>query len=110
MARSIKKGPFVDQNILEKLSKMKPGDKTPIKTYSRDSMITPEMIGFVFAVHNGKDFIRVEVKEEMVGHRLGEFAPTRKFIKHGGKMQRALEAKTGETPKEPETKVTKVKV
>jgi len=109
MARSLKKGPFVDENLLEKLSKMKAGDKTPIKTYSRDSMITPEMVGFVFAVHNGKDFIRVEVKEEMVGHRLGEFAPTRKFIKHGGKMQRALEAKAGET-KETEVKVTKVKV
>jgi small subunit ribosomal protein S19 len=80
MARSLKKGPFVDENLLEKLSKMKAGDKTPIKTYSRDSMITPEMVGFVFAVHNGKDFIRVEVKEEMVGHRLGEFAPTRKFM------------------------------
>jgi len=109
MARSIKKGPFVDSNLLKKISRLKAGDKTPIKTYSRDSMITPEMIGFVFAVHNGKDFIRVEIKEEMVGHRLGEFSPTRKFIKHGGKMQRALESKTGET-KVGETKVTKVKV
>lgn len=110
MARSLKKGPFVDPKLLKKISRLKPGDKTPIKTYSRDSMITPEMIGFVFAVHNGKDFIRVEVKEEMVGHRLGEFAPTRKFIKHGGKMQRALEAKAGETAREEETKITKVKV
>ncbi len=109
MARSIKKGPFVDSKLLKKLSRLKAGDKTPIKTYSRDSMITPEMIGFVFAVHNGKDFLRVEIKEEMVGHRLGEFSPTRKFIKHGGKMQRALETKTGETKTE-ETKVTKIKV
>lgn len=110
MARSIKKGPYVDEKLLKKISQMKTGDKTPIKTYARDSMITPEMIGFVFAVHNGKDFIRVEVKEEMVGHRLGEFSPTRKFIKHGGKMQRALEAKAGEAAKETETKITKVKV
>ncbi len=111
MSRSLKKGPFVDSKLLKKISKMKPGDKTPIKTYSRDSMIIPEMIGYVFAVHNGKDFIRVEVKEEMVGHRLGEFAPTRKFIKHGGKMQKALEAKMSESQKEQQgPQITKVKV
>ncbi len=91
MARSIKKGPFVDSNLLKKISQLKAGDKTPIKTYSRDSMITPEMIGFVFAVHNGKDFIRVEIKEEMVGHRLGEFSLTRKFNGHSkkGKVARS---------------------
>ena len=94
MSRSLKKGPFVDEKLLKKLSRLKIGDKTPIKTYSRDSVIIPQMIGFVFAVHNGKTFINVEVREEMVGHRLGEFAPTRKFIKHGGKMQRELEAKS----------------
>jgi small subunit ribosomal protein S19 len=93
MARSLKKGIFVDQKLLKKIAKMKPGEKTPIRTWSRDSMITPEMVGYVFEVHNGKNFIKVEVKEEMVGHRLGEFAPTRKFIKHGGRMQRELEAK-----------------
>lgn len=93
MSRSLKKGPFVDEKLLKKLSRLKIGDKTPIKTYSRDSVIIPQMIGFVFAVHNGKTFINVEVREEMVGHRLGEFAPTRKFVKHGGKMQRELEAK-----------------
>ncbi|MGE4554642.1 MAG: 30S ribosomal protein S19 [Candidatus Paceibacterota bacterium] len=93
MTRSLRKGIFVDPKLLKKISKMKPGDKTPIRTWSRDSMITPEMIGYVFEVYNGKNFVKVEVKEEMVGHRLGEFAPTRKFVKHGGRMQRELEAK-----------------
>jgi len=101
MSRSLKKGPYVHPKLLKKLSKIKIGDKTPIKTWSRDSVITPAMVGFVFAVHNGKDFIEVEVREEMVGHRLGEFSITRKFIKHGGKMQKELEAKAralGKTP------------
>ena len=109
MSRSLKKGPYVHPKLLKKISRMKPGDKTPIKTWSRDSVITPEMVGFVFAVHNGKDFIRGEVKEEMVGHRLGEFAPTRKFIKHGGKMQRALESKMKTAEQQPEAKIVKVK-
>ncbi len=101
MSRSLKKGPYVHPKLLKKLSKIKIGDKTPIKTWSRDSIITPAMVGFVFAVHNGKDFIEVEVREEMVGHHLGEFSITRKFIKHGGKMQKELEAKAralGKTP------------
>lgn len=93
MSRSLKKGPYVHPKLLKKISKMKAGDKTPIKTWSRDSVITPEMIGYVFDVYNGKEFIRVEAKEEMVGHCLGEFSPTRKFIKHGGRMQRELELK-----------------
>lgn len=92
MSRSSKKGPFVDPKLLKKLSKMQSGSKTVIKTWSRDSEIAPEMVGYVFGVHNGKDFIEVLVKEEMVGHRFGEFSPTRKFVKHGGKMQRELEA------------------
>ena len=91
MPRSLKKGPFVDPKLLKKISKIKPGDKTIIKTYSRDSMIIPEMVGLIIQVHQGKTFIPVKIREEMVGHRLGEFAPTRKFIKHGGKMQRELE-------------------
>ncbi len=91
MARSSKKGPYVDQKLLKKIFALKPGG-APIKTWSRDSEIAPEMVGFSFAVHNGKDFIEVRVSEEMVGHRLGEFSPTRKFTKHGGKMQRELEA------------------
>lgn len=92
MSRSSKKGPYVDPKLLEKVSKLKPGSKAAIKTWSRDSEISPEMVGFVFAVHNGKDFVEVVIREEMVGHRLGEFSPTRKFIKHGGQMQKALEA------------------
>lgn len=92
MSRSSKKGPYVDPKLLKKVAALKPGDKTVIKTWSRSSEIAPEMVGFTFGVHNGKDFIPVTIREEMVGHRLGEFAPTRKFTKHGGKMQRELEA------------------
>ena len=91
MSRSAKKGPFVDPKLLKKISKLKTGDKTVIKTWSRDSEISPEMVGYIFGVHNGKDHIEVLIKEEMVGHRLGEFSLTRKFVKHGGKMQRELE-------------------
>lgn len=75
---------------------MKPEDKTVIKTWSRDSEISPEMVGFTFGVHNGKDFIEVKIAEEMIGHRLGEFSQTRKFVRHGGKIQRELEKKTEE--------------
>ncbi len=84
MSRSIKKGPFVNDKLLKKILSSKPGAK-PIKTWARVSMITPEMVGFSIAVHNGKDFINVRITENMVGHRLGEFAPTRRFIKHSGK-------------------------
>ena len=94
MSRSLKKGPFINPKLLKKMAKIKPDSDQIIKTWSRASTISPEMIGYTFAVHNGKDFIEVKVTEEMVGHRLGEFAPTRKFIKHGGKMQRELEKKT----------------
>ncbi len=92
MSRSIKKGPWIDPKLLKKMSKIRSGDKTVIKTWSRDSEIAPEMVGYTFGVHNGKDFIEVLIKEEMVGHRLGEFSLTRKFVRHGGKMQRELEA------------------
>jgi len=92
MGRSLKKGPWVDPRLLKKISKLKRGDKTIIKTWSRNSTITPEMIGFTIGVHNGKVHLPVFVVENMVGHKLGEFSPTRKFIKHGGKMQRGLEA------------------
>jgi len=101
MSRSLKKGPYVHPKLLKKLSKIKIGDKTPIKTWSRDSVITPAMVGFVFAVHNGKDFINVDAREEMVGHHLGEFSITKKFIKHGGKMQKELEAKARTVVKAP---------
>lgn len=97
MARSIKKGPHVDPKLLEKISKIKPQDNAVIKTWSRDSQISPEMIGYTFGVHNGKDFIPVKITEEIVGHRLGEFSPTRKFTRHGGKMQKEIEAKKKET-------------
>jgi small subunit ribosomal protein S19 len=92
MARSIKKGPFIDPKLEEKVLKNS-GKSTVIKTWSRRSVITPEMIGMVFAVHNGKEFINVKPTEDMVGHKLGEFSPSTKFHRHGGKMQRDLEAK-----------------
>ncbi len=90
MARSLKKGPFVDEKLMEKVKK---GGSVVIKTWSRRSTIVPEMIGLAFAVHNGKEFITVKPNEEMVGHKLGEFSPTTKFHRHGGKMQKDLEAK-----------------
>jgi small subunit ribosomal protein S19 len=94
MARSLKKGPYVDERLLEKIKRAKLGEV--IKTWSRDCVITPEMIGFTFGVHNGKEFVLVKATEEMVGHRLGEFSPTTKFFRHGGKMQRDLESKAAE--------------
>lgn len=92
MSRSLKKGVFVDPRLLKKLSKVRAGDKTIIKTWARASTITPEMIGFTFGVHNGKNHLPVFIIEDMVGHKLGEFAPTRKFVRHGGRMQKELEA------------------
>lgn len=87
MSRSLKKGPFIDEKLLMKVQKAtNSGDKKPIKTWARSSTIIPEMVGMNFAVHNGKDHLPVFVTEEMVGHKLGEFSPTRKFRGHGGKM------------------------
>lgn len=86
MSRSIKKGPFIDPNLLKKIKNVKIGDKVVIKTWSRSSMISPEMVGLTFGVHNGKDHVPVLVNEDMVGHKLGEFSPTRKFRSHGGRM------------------------
>jgi small subunit ribosomal protein S19 len=83
MGRSLKKGPFVDQHLFEKIDKMNTGAKKPIKTWSRRSTITPEFVGHTFLVHNGKIFNSVFVTENMVGHKLGEFSPTRIFKKHG---------------------------
>lgn len=99
MSRSSKKGPYVDQKLLKKVSRANRENSEPIKTWARNSEISPEMVGFVFNVHNGKDFIEVRVSEDMVGHKFGEFAPTRKFVKHGGKIQRELEQKSKETQK-----------
>jgi len=89
MARSLKKGPYVDERVLNKVKNSKPGQN--IKTWSRACTISPEMIGFTFDVHNGRKFIPVYVTEDMVGHKLGEFSPTRTFNRHGGKMQKEQE-------------------
>ena len=99
MARSLKKGPFTDPKLLKKVSNLKQGDKTVIKTWSRASTITPEMVGFTFGVHNGKIHIPVFVVENMVGHKLGEFSKTRTFYRHGGKIQKELEQKAQEAAK-----------
>lgn len=99
MSRSLKKGPYTDPKLLKKLSKVRAGSKIVIKTWSRRSQITPEMIGYTFGVHNGRDFTPVAVTEEMVGHRLGEFSPTRKFIRHGGRIQKELEMQAKEAEK-----------
>ena len=96
MTRSLKKGPYVDPKLLKKIQGKRPIESGVIKTWSRASQIAPEMVGFVFGVHNGKSHIEVLVTEDMVGHRLGEFSLTRKFIRHGGKMQKELEAKKKE--------------
>lgn len=94
MSRSIKKGPFVDEKLMKKVMAQKQsGQKTPIKTWSRRSQIAPEFVGHTFSVHQGKNFISVFVSEAMVGHRLGEFAPTRTFRAHG-KMTEKSSAKT----------------
>lgn len=91
MSRSLKKGPYVDPRVLRKLEGKKIGDKSVIKTWARASTISPEMVGFTFGVHNGREHLPVYVTEEMVGHKLGEFSPTRKFVRHGGKMQKEIE-------------------
>ncbi|HRY52342.1 MAG TPA: 30S ribosomal protein S19 [Candidatus Portnoybacteria bacterium] len=91
MSRSLKKGPFVDPRLLKKIANLKPGDKAVIKTWFRSCAISPEMVGFTFGVHNGREHIPVFITEEMVGHKLGEFSSTRKFVKHGGRMQREIE-------------------
>ena len=97
MARSLKKGPYVDIKLLKKVKDKKPGASGVIKTWARNSQIPPEFIGFTFGVHNGKSFVEVLVTEDMVGHRLGEFSPTKKFARHGGKMQKELEQKKKES-------------
>ena len=96
MTRSIKKGINVDEKLLKKIAGKSPLNTPMIKTWKRACQIAPEMVGFTFGVHNGKNHIEVIVTEDMVGHRLGEFSPTRKFIKHGGKMQKELEQKKKE--------------
>ncbi len=96
MSRSLYKGPYVDERLLKKIDGKKPGEGGAIKTWARNSVIAPEMVGFTFGVHNGKDHLPVTVTEDMVGHKLGEFAPTKKFWRHGGKMQKELDIKKKE--------------
>ena len=93
MPRSLKKGPYVDLKLMKKIQGKKPSETGVIKTWARNSQIAPEFVGFTFGVHNGKQHVDVLVAEEMVGHRLGEFSPTKKFVRHGGKMQKQLEEK-----------------
>ena len=88
MSRSAKKGPYINERLLAKIQALKPGDKSMVKTWDRGATITPEMVGFHIGVHDGRKHIDVLIIEDMVGHKLGEFAPTRKFIRHGGKMAR----------------------
>ncbi|MFZ1019573.1 MAG: 30S ribosomal protein S19 [Minisyncoccia bacterium] len=96
MTRSIKKGLNVDERLLKKIAGKNPLQTPPIKTWKRACVISPEMLGFVFGVYNGKKHIEVLVTEDMVGHRLGEFSETKTFRKHGGKMQKELEMKKKE--------------
>ncbi|MEI6238321.1 MAG: 30S ribosomal protein S19 [bacterium] len=97
MTRSLKKGPWVEERLLAKIAGKKPLETGVIKTWYRRSMISPEMVGFTFGVYNGRQHLDVLVTEDMVGHRLGEFSPTRKFVRHGGKMQKELEIKAKES-------------
>jgi small subunit ribosomal protein S19 len=97
MSRSTYKGPNIDERLLKKIAGKRPEDvKTPIKIWNRAAVISPEMVGFKFGVHNGKDFVEVVPSEEMVGHKLGEFSATTKFWRHGGKMQKELDQKKKE--------------
>lgn len=100
MSRSIKKGPFCDPKLLKRIKDLPAGARTVVKTWSRDSVIFPEMVGYTIGVHNGRVHVPVQIVEEMVGHRLGEFAPTRKFKGHGGKMAKEQAAvASGKEPK-----------
>lgn len=96
MSRSLSKGPFIEESLLKKIAGKKPAQTGVIKTWSRRSQISPEMVGFTFGVYNGRAHLDVLVTEDMVGHRLGEFSPTRKFLRHGGKMQKEIEMKAKE--------------
>lgn len=93
MTRSLKKGPYVDERVLSKVLGKRPETTGVIKTWIRRSDISPEMVGFTFGVYNGKQHIDVFITEDMVGHKLGEFSPTRKFVRHGGKMQKEIDQK-----------------
>ena len=94
MSRSLKKGPYVNPRILNKIKNLKPNDPTVIKVWDRACTITPEMVGFTFGVYNGKTHVSVTIVENMVGHKLGEFSVTRKFVSHGGKLVKEQKAKS----------------
>ncbi|MBI5005369.1 MAG: 30S ribosomal protein S19 [Candidatus Lloydbacteria bacterium] len=96
MTRSLKKGPYVDEKLLKKIQGKKPEQLGVVKTWARASQIAPEMVGFTFGVYNGKEHLEVFVTEDMVGHRLGEFSLAKKFVRHGGKMQKEIEQKKKE--------------
>lgn len=96
MTRSIKKGPYVDAKLMKKIAGKTPEDTAVINTWARGSDIAPEMVGFTFGVHNGRKHTPVLVTDDMVGHKLGEFSPTKTFHRHGGKMQKELETKKKE--------------
>lgn len=97
MSRSLKKGPYQDPKLVKKYDGKKPSETGVIKTWARAHVISPEMVGFTFGVHNGRKFIEFTINEDMIGHRLGEFAPTKTFHRHGGKMQKELEQKKRES-------------
>ena len=94
MARSVKKGPYVDEKLLKKIERMNRLDeKRPVKTWSRRSMVVPDFVGHTIAIHNGKQHVSIFITENMVGHRLGEFSPTRTFKKHGAATEKVKAAK-----------------
>ncbi len=97
MTRSLRKGPYIDERLLKKIDGKDPMNTPAVKTWARASQISPEMVGFTFAVHNGRKHIDVLVSEDMIGHRLGEFSPTKTFHRHGGKMQKELDQKKRES-------------
>ena len=94
MSRSLKKGPYIDVKLAKKIGNLKQGDKTIIKTWARSSSISPEMVGFTIGVHNGRVHTPVFIREEMVGHKLGEFSPTRTFYSHSGDKKTAVKGKS----------------
>jgi small subunit ribosomal protein S19 len=93
MPRSLKKGPYIEERLIKRIAGLRKEDKAIVKVWKRAVTISPEMVGFTFGVHNGKEFVPVYATEDMVGHKLGEFSPTTKFARHGGKMQKDQETK-----------------
>jgi len=104
MSRSLKKGPYINLRLLNKIKNSKSDDKTIIKVWDRAATITPEMVGFTLGVHNGKQHVPVYIVENMVGHRLGEFSLTRKFVTHSGKMAKAQAAASSKSSSAPAAK------